>query len=401
MKILFITTRWPVPPITGDRLRAYYMLKELSKHHRVTLISFCKNPREMKKLTSSRMKLNLKPVYVKEGFSYAKAFRGLFSAKPLQLQFYYFSKMNRVIRQEIRSGNYDVIFTNMIRAAQYVSEINYLPKIVDLIDAVSLTYKRMLDYSAGKRNLFFEQVYTLEKKRVLRYELEIIKKFDHALLVSEIDKNYFKPYAPVDNVQVISNGVNTDYFHYSYNDYNPFRITFHGNIHYQPNNDAVSYFYHEIFPRIKMKEPRANFFIVGNQPRRSVLQMTSDPDVYVTGRINDIRPYLLDSAVSICPIRMGAGMQNKILEAMAVGAPVVTSSVGLEGIDAQNGEHVLVADDADSFAEAVLQLMREKSYRRQISEQARHLIEEKYTWEKTLFPLMEMLAGMKTKNFRR
>jgi glycosyltransferase involved in cell wall biosynthesis len=281
----------------------------------------------------------------------------------------------------------------MIRAAQYVNHIKEIPKIVDLIDALSLTYKRMLEYPGSKRDIFFSKVYGSEQKRVLNCELQMIQQFKYALLVSQIDRNYLQQYSPIQNVKILSNGVNTKYFRFSNNNYDPYRITFHGNIHYQPNTDAILYFYHNIFPLIHKKEKNAKFYIVGNKPRKSIQQLAKDANVFITGKINDIRPYLMDSSVSICPVRMGAGVQNKILEAMAIGAPVVTSSLGREGIEANSGEHLLVADSPQDFADSVLELMHNNAYRKKISEQARHLIENKYTWEQVLSPLAGLMKN--------
>ncbi len=393
MKILFVTTRWPLPPITGDRLRAYYMLKELSQKHDVTLVSFYTNPEEVKMIAGSRFKLRLRPVHYQTAFSYLKALRGLFSARPLQLHYYNFYAMRRIIQQELATGGYDLIFTQLIRAAQYVENERGIPKIADLIDAISLTYRRILNYPDVKRGRFSSQLYAVEQKRVFHYETKLLSKFDRILLVSTVDRNYLEQCGAIELIDVIPNGVNANYFRYSPTGYDPYRITFHGNIHYYPNNDAVLYFYHQIFPRIKMKEPRAKFYIVGNGPRPSVMQLKNDPDVYITGKINDIRPYLLDTAVSICPIRMGAGVQNKILEAMACGPPVVASPLGLEGLDAVPGKHLLVADTPQDFADNVVELLHHQDLHTQLSRQARDLIEGHYTWEQILVPLNRLIES--------
>ncbi len=394
MKILFISTRWPLPPVTGDRLRSYYILRELARRHDVTLLSFYNSPAEVKMLSGSTIRLKIRPVNYHQIFSYLKTPRAFLSRRPLQIEYFNFRAMRQAIRDELKSQKYDLIFTSMIRAAHYAENITGIPKVVDLIDAVSLTYQRMLHYPGLEHNSFFYWLYSLEQKRVLNYEQHLIKQFDLSLLVSNVDRDYLAQFVSVDKVRVVQNGVNTRYFRFNSNSYHPRRITFHGNIHYQPNTDAVMYFHSEVFPRIKNKINDAKFYVIGNNPRKHVRNLSRHADVYVTGRVNDVRTYLWDTAVSVSPMRIGAGVQNKILEAMAVGAPVVTSSLGFEGIDATPGEHLFVADTPDEFADAVVALLDNPKLRRRIVDNARKLIEEKYQWESTLSPLMEWIEEL-------
>lgn len=394
LKILFVSTRWPLPPVTGDRLRCYYVLRELAKYHEVTLVSFYSHPRELRLLAGSRIPIRLVPVRHRAAFSYAKTLLTLPRRRPLQRGYFNFRAMHRAVRKELASRSYDLVFACMLRAAQFVEDIEGIPKVVDLIDAVSLNYERLLNFPGINRRSLSYWIYSIEKKRVERYEAELLKRFERAFLVSEADRRYLARFADVSRVQVVSNGVNTHYFRFNSNSYHPRRIVFHGNIHYPPNSDAVRHFYQNIFPLIRRRIPDAQFCVVGNQPRRDVEALAKDPGVLITGRVNDVRTYLWDASVSASPMRIGAGIQNKILESMATGVPVVTSSLGFEGLEAHPGEHLFVSDHSQEFAGHVIELMNNPKLRRQITFQARNWIEENYTWSHRLAPMLEAISEL-------
>ncbi|GBD93558.1 glycosyl transferases group 1 [bacterium BMS3Abin05] len=392
MKILFLTSRWPVPPITGDRIRAFYLLRHLTQKHDVTLVSFYENFHEIKQLKSSQLNVRIRPVKFPAGLSlYARLGSGLFSKLPLQVHYYSTKKIKQVIHEELKSNSYDLIFVHLLRMANYVMDLASIPKIIDLTDAISLNYERLLQFSGFYQNRSFNKIYSLEKERVLNYEKNILRKFNRTLLISGVDKDYLQAHCTVDPMAVVQNGVNLDYFKYLPNGCDSDKIVFHGNMNYLPNVDAALYFYRDIFPLVKQKRPRAKFFMVGVRPKKQLQALEKYQDVFVTGRLNDLRPQLRSAALAVCPLRAGAGLQNKILEAMAIGTPVVTTSLGLEGIHARPGKHLEVADTPEAFAEKVVSFMNNPGKREEFSRQARQFVEENYTWEKALAPLDDIL----------
>ena len=394
LNILFVSTRWPLPPVTGDRLRCYYVLRELAKHHNVTLISFYSHPRELQMLAGSRVQIRLIPVRYRVVASYFKTLLTLPLRRPLQRGYFNFQRMHRAVQRELAARRYDLVFACMLRAAQFVEDLPDIPKVVDLIDAVSLNYERLLNFPGINRRSLSYLIYSIEKKRVMRYEAELLQRFDRAFLVFDADRRYLGRFADISRVQVVCNGVNTHYFRFNSNSYHPRRIVFHGNIHYPPNADAVLHFYQDIFPHVRSRIPDAQFCVVGNKPRRQVEALTEDPAVLITGRVNDVRTYLWDASVSVSPMRIGAGIQNKILESMATGVPVVTSSLGFEGLEARPGEHLFVSDDPHKFADHIVELMNNPKMRRQVTYQARRWIEEKYTWSHRLKPMLQAIAEL-------
>jgi len=392
MKILFLTSRWPVPTITGDRIRAFYLLRHLVQKHDVTLVSFYENFHEIKQLKSSQLNVRIRPVKFSSGMSlYARMAFGLFSKLPLQVHYYSTEKMNRVISEELKSDSYDLVFAHLLRMANYVINWKSTPKIIDLTDAISLSYERLLQFSGFYQNRNFHKIYSLERERVLNYEKRILQTFDNTLLISEIDKNYLQSQCKIEQLSVVKNGVNLNYFKYMPNGYDPDKLVFHGNMNYMPNVDAALYFYQDIFPLIRQKRPQAKLFLVGARPKKQLQELEKEPNVFVTGSLNDLRPQLRNAAVSICPLRTGAGLQNKVLESMAIGTPVVATPICLEGIGATPGKEIETAERPEEFAEKVLSFMNNPGKREEFSKRARQFVESDYSWAKALAPLDDIL----------
>jgi len=219
----------------------------------------------------------------------------------------------------------------------------------------------------------------LEELRVRKYETEILKHFAVGTMVSAFDRDYLLALDNSLNLEIVPMGVDLEYFQPSNVQYRP-QLLFTGTMNYFPNYDAVWYFYHKIFPYIKQTRPDVTFYVVGNYPPPKLKRLESNRDIVVTGHVPETRPYFAQSAVFVSPLRGGSGIQVKNLEAMAMGVPVVTTSVGAAGIEAKVGHDLIVADEPKEFADKVIQLLDDQELRREIGQNGRRLVEEKYNW---------------------
>ena len=362
MNILFLTSRFPFPPIGADKLRVFKLLEILSKKHSVTLLSFTdrkfkdSEKNEYKKYFS-RIEIIHLPLYV----SYLKCLAGLFGKLPLQVYYYRSGRMKRLVKKEIK--NFDLIFVHLIRMAEYVKDFKGIPKILDLEDALSMNYARSIKFQKGLIYLRNK----IEKERVLKYETRVLERFDKNIMVSEIDKNYLGKYSNIDNVEIVPVGKDIEYFSFNENSFDNNNIVFMGNMRTYPNNDAVKYFCNSIFPIVLKRYPNVKFYIVGANTTKEVFALGKRRNVVVTGEVDDVREHIKKAVVSVCPLRTGAGVQNKILESMALGTPVVTSTIGLEGINAIPDEEILVTDDKNEFAGKIMSLMENSDLRKRIA----------------------------------
>ncbi len=388
MKILFLTSRFPFPPIGGDKLRFFNILKYLSKNHEASILCFSDKKLPPEILSEYKdFFFEIEVIILPKIISYINCILGLLKGNPLQISYYKSKKMEDLVREKLAHNKFDVIFVHLIRMAEYAK--NYkIYKILDMTDAQSLNYTRAMPYTTGKWSV----IHRFEKELVLNYEKHIWRYFDKTFVVSPVDKEYLIGLDSNINVEVLPNGVDLDKYSFKQNNSETKQICFVGTMKYFPNIDAVVWFCREIFPIIKKEIPETKFYIVGTEPSRRVRELAKIKDVYVTGEVPNVNEYVWNSAVSIAPIRVGAGIQNKILESMALGTPVVTTSIGLEGIDAVPEKHILVADKPDEFARQVIRLIQNKEMCIKIATEARKLIEDKYTWDKVFLSLLNSLT---------
>jgi len=258
-----------------------------------------------------------------------------------------------------------------------------IPTVVDFIDAFSINMRRR----AAKEPIPVKWLFELEARRMSAYEREIVYKSNYQIVSSKVDM------ASIGNFEtlcVIPNGVNVHDYPYIEDNREEHMIVFTGHMSYFPNTDAAVYFATEIFPIIRSHVPNALFFIVGADPPPRVQRLARIPGICVTGRVPRIQDYLMRATVAVAPMRSGSGILNKILEAMASGAPVVATSYAIGGLEAIEGEHLLVADDTREIAEHVINLFLDPKLRRYLARNARRLVEEKYTWERAVTMLEEV-----------
>ncbi|MGD9897510.1 MAG: glycosyltransferase [Calditrichaceae bacterium] len=382
MKILFLTSRLPFPPIGGDKLRTFNFLRYLKQKYEVTLISFIENETELQNISEYRKYYDkLISVTLPKVNSYKNSFIGLFSSKPLQVHYYNSDKMRKVMENELKNG-YDAVFCHLIRMAQYLPESKNIRKVVDFTDAISLNYERSKQFRKG----LFSIINYVEAKRVYHYEQSVIKKSYRSIFISDIDADFLRNDQNTDKINIVANGVDLDMFQFYAGAYKPNQICFVGNMRTFPNTDAVNYFVKEVFPILKRVNKELKFYIVGNEPPAEIRNLHNAKDIIVTGFVESVIPHITNSAVLVAPMRVGAGIQNKILEAMALGTPVVTTTIGAEGL---NNDMALIGDTPEELSDKILSILNDRELRRDKARAAREYIEKNFRWEKVFKDLEE------------
>lgn len=377
MRILILSSRVPYPLVGGDRNRVHHISKILATKYQVDLLAI-----NEERISRDDLKIldeifdNLILFDYSLMMLKANAFMKLFSPKPIQVAGYYFGSIQRWINRHFKE--YDLIYCNHIRTAEYARRLP-CKKVLDFHDAISMNYKDALKKAKG----FWKAFYFIEDKRILPYELGILGDFDKYFITSPADKDYLLGNAlrHVD-IEVIPMGVNEKVLKRAQDPQEENWIAFLGKMNYYANEDAVIYFAKQVFPLLKGRDKRLKFVIIGAYPTRRVQALSKIQGVEVTGFVDDPYKYLEKAKVVVAPMRFGAGIQNKILEAMALRRAVVTTSKGARGIaGGEDGRHFLVADNAEEMAEKIFRLLNDSERRRILGQNARALIEEKYTWD--------------------
>ena len=389
MKILFLSLRCPYPPHRGDRIRSYNFIKQLSKHHAVTLVYFAEDESDIESAK------HLQPfcervewVRFQRSFAFVNTGIHCLSRRPLQLHYWYAPQMQRKINQLLEEEAFELIHAQLFRMGQYVTEVKGPVKVLDLCDSLALNLSRRAELESNpwlakikldctpKRFLV-----KLEEKRVRRYEVNIMKTFDCGTVVARFDRDYLLKQDDSLNLSIVPMGVDLEYFQPNPTTQSAPLMLFTGTMNYFPNSDAAIYFCNEIFPRIRESYPNAAFYIVGNHPSDQVKRLETQEGVVVTGYVPDVRPYFEKASVFVAPLRAGSGIQTKNLEAMAMGVPVVTTSVGAMGLEADIGKELLVADTPAGFAKHVVHLLSNAHSRETFAQTARTRVETHYSWE--------------------
>jgi len=297
--------------------------------------------------------------------------------------------MKAAVEAELAADHYDVVVSHLIRMAQYLpGRTNTTQTWVDFTDAISLYHDRRnkLHYPPS----ISSAISRIEGQRVGPYERALMGKTDRSLFISGVDAEWLSDPNTAGRVVVVPNGVDLSKFPYLESDYDPDRIIFLGNMRTFPNTDAVLFFARDVFPLVRNQRPAATFHIVGNQPSGAVRALHDGRNIFVTGTVPDVAPYLRGAAVQVATVRACRGVQNKIIEAMGVGTPVGATTMGAEGLDAST---MRVADRPADIARAVLEVMANAHLRRELARAGRAYVERELTWEAALAPLDGLSTG--------
>jgi sugar transferase (PEP-CTERM/EpsH1 system associated) len=322
-------------------------------------------------------------VYIPQWQAIAHLRRFPFSTLPLQTLYFCPPAIQGRVQALLQEESFDLVHVQLARMAPIANGLGSVPKVLDFIDALSLNMRRR----AMQERWPIKWLFQFEAQRMARYERELISSFDQQIVSSPLDKEAI---GACETLHVIPNGVNIEDFPYTENGREDNLIIFTGRMGYFPNAEAAIYFATHVFLLVLRQVPDARFSIVGADPPRRVRQLTKLPGVEVTGYVPRIQDYLARATVTVAPMQAGTGIQNKVLEAMASGTPVVATPYALGGIEAIDGEHLLVAEDAGGLAEQVVRLLKDPALRRHLARNARQLVEEKYTWERSVAMLEEV-----------
>jgi polysaccharide biosynthesis protein PslH len=386
MRILFLSRWYPSPADNGSKIRIANLLKGICRQHEVTFLSFAdpsdgpgkspqpfEGPREIR--TCEFREFNPRSF---------RALSGFLSPVPRYLIDTYNPSMDRLIRETVARTRFDVVVASQLTMASYHSAFQGIPAILE--EAELAMFQPDLDAGAGSLVVLRRRL-TWAKHR--RYVAGVLKHFRLCTVASEPEQKLVSATAPGGvPVYVVPNFIHTEQYHSPSPDARfANSLIFTGSLRFGPNHDAVSWFVQEVFPKIQRKVSGVRFTVTGDP---GSLPRPEAPGVFYTGRVEDVRTVMANSTVSVVPIRHGGGTRLKILEAMAMGMPVVTTSKGVEGIEARNGEHILVADTPNEFAVATTRLLLNPDYARKLADAARKLVQSQYD-SRAVLPIVSRL----------
>ena len=378
MRIFFVCRRVPFPPDRGDKIATFNEIRHLSARHEVHV--FClgdgsqdlDNIPELRKYARSVTAAPVNALTIK-----LRALKALLTGEPLSVAAFDEAKLHAAIRRKFDELRPDLIIVYSCNVAQFAEHFPQVPRIMQFGDLDSLKWRQY----AERSRIPLKWVYAIEERRLLAYERRIARAFSYALVHTDVERRDFERLIPGVPVTLVGNGVDLDYFRSRGEAKQPASIVFTGVMDYRPNVDAVVWFCNEILPIIQSEIPEANFTICGSRPAPAVLNLTKKRGVTVTGWVADTRPYLDRAEIFVAPLRMARGVQNKLLEALAMGLPCVASIAAWSGTVIPDGEGILATDNPGQFAQHIVRLLRDGSWRAEMGRRACAAVEVNYRWE--------------------
>ncbi|MEJ0084612.1 MAG: TIGR03087 family PEP-CTERM/XrtA system glycosyltransferase [Pseudomonadota bacterium] len=392
MRILLLTHRLPYPPNKGDKIRTFNVLEHLAKRHEIFLACPVDDPADLAYVPELEKRCARVLTARIDGRSKAwSALNAVLTGSAITVRHFHSAELQRRVDEFLDTQDIDAVFCFSSPMAEYFfrsrhrgGKLARALRLMDLIDVDSYKWRQYGERTSAPKSW----IYSYEAGRLAHYERRIADRFDHLFLVSAQEREYMPRGARLDHLRALSNGVDLEYF-------SPRGVpaadrpalVFTGVMDYWPNVQGVQWFADAVLPLIQQSVPGVRFVIVGSKPTEDVLRLKQRPGIEVTGFVEDVRSYVADAALCVVPLKIARGLQNKVLEAMAMGKAVICTSQSLEGIRARLGVEVLVADEAAAFAAEVVGLLGRPERAAQIGRDARRCMERGYSWDANLAQL--------------
>jgi polysaccharide biosynthesis protein PslH len=399
MKILFLVPY--VPNLI--RVRPYNLIKHLAAQgHQVTLVTLWtadSDQVDIKQMAQVCQEVYSAPLPLSR--SLANSLMAIPTGSPLQANYCWQPSLNKQLKQLFIAGDvpFDVVHVEHLRGVRYALQLKnlalhgrHIPVVWDSVDSISMLFKQA---AGSSESLFGRLLGQFELGRTERYERWLVDQFDRILVTSQLDKNAFVSLNPSagDAVSVLPNGVDLGYFSPDPSVVRePASLVLSGKMSYHANITMAVHLVEKIMPYIWEKQPNVKVYIVGKDPSKEIRSMANDPRIVVTGTVEDIRPYLRKATLAVTPILYGAGIQNKVLEAMACATPVVSTPRAISALSLKSGQEVITAQGPEDFAQAVLCLLDNPSLQKEIGDAGRRYVVSNHRWEKIVEDLVELYS---------
>lgn len=393
MNLLYLCHRIPYPPNKGDKIRSYHQIRGLSERHAVHLATFVDTREDLQYIDAVRKYCrSVEIVFRHPRRALAGAGLALLSGEAISVAMFRSTELRRRVRATLERERIDAAIVFSSAMAQYLSLPAPFPVVLDFVDVDSEKWRTYGESLGAPRSW----IYRLEGRRLAQFEDASGNASDHCVVISRaeaalLEGRIRKP------VSVITNGVDHEYFRPvegTAPPHSPPNLVFVGAMDYVPNEDAVVFFSREILPRVRSSVPDTTFTIVGRNPTSRVRDLGGISGVRVTGPVPDVRPYVADSLLAVAPFRIARGIQNKVLEAMAMGRPVVGTALAFQGLSASGSDGVRITDRPEDLAAEIVQLLRDPDRARQCGERARAYVERAHRWETHVGALETILSGL-------
>jgi polysaccharide biosynthesis protein PslH len=394
VKILYLCHRFPFPPKRGGKIRPFNMIRHLANSHDVTVASLARSPEEAREgagIASFCSRYVM--AEVSNPIQVARMVARVPTVTPSSMGFFYSPVLARRVRDLLARDRYELIFVHCSSVAQYVESVRGIPKILDFGDMDS---QKWLEYARYKP-FPLSTGYWLEGKKLEREEIRLARQFDMCTATTRAEWETLASYGNGFDSDWFPNGVDSTFFAPTGEPYDPDTISFVGRMDYYPNQESMFDFCANVLPLLRERRPTIKLTIVGADPPPAVKKLGRLPGVTVTGSVPDVRPYVRGSALMVAPLNIARGTQNKILEAMAMGVPVVTSGVAAGGVDALEQEHFLVARTYQDYSAAVLRILEDPKERDRLARAGRDRVLRHHAWPYSMKRLDAVIERCLTK----